>query len=529
MAQAQRADRRCQTPRRGRRNRRLSVAVAGVCVWLSACTPAAPPNGAGPWLRVAIDGSGDPDAAVGGDQAAHPFADGGLDLDAGGVPSDTSSAGEVGGDATGKEISGLADVAKDAAADAGKDAGATDAVNKDAVNKDAVTQDATAADTVAQDGAAADSAGPDVVGKDTLVADTAVDSAGPDSAGPDSVGPDSAGADGGGGQGSTCCSAQPTAGCSDPAIQGCVCAKDATCCSGAWDDVCVAEVASFGCGSCSTGGSGGGGATDPNADVCKAWKSARADLSEGAWTGAAAGCSPGDIGANGRANTLKLINLYRKLTGLPAVQMTDQWNSALQHCALMMHANKALSHAPPLTWKCYAAGGAEQAKLSNIATAPAVQAVDLYVVDPGNDKTLGHRRWLLSNSLGPIGVGSTSAYSCLHVIAGSGKAGKAWTAWPPPGDVPYQAFHVFSWTHLDATGWSIQSDAINLGKAKVAVTSGGQALAVVTQPLLANYGSAYAISFKPQGWVAQPGKTYHVEVQGINPPIVYDVHVLNCL
>jgi hypothetical protein len=47
-----------------------------------------------------------------------------------------------------------------------------------------------------------------------------------------------------------CCEIAMTPGCTDPAVQDCVCMQDAFCCDMAWDDICVGEVDSFGCGSC---------------------------------------------------------------------------------------------------------------------------------------------------------------------------------------------------------------------------------------------------------------------------------------
>jgi hypothetical protein len=55
-----------------------------------------------------------------------------------------------------------------------------------------------------------------------------------------------------------CCSANDTPGCSDSAIEACVCAKDASCCSTSWNALCVAEVGTNSCGSCN-GGAGAGG------------------------------------------------------------------------------------------------------------------------------------------------------------------------------------------------------------------------------------------------------------------------------
>ncbi len=63
---------------------------------------------------------------------------------------------------------------------------------------------------------------------------------------------------GGGTPSGACCTPTPgTPGCGITTISACVCAKDAYCCNTEWDQVCVNEVDSFGCGSCVGGGSGG--------------------------------------------------------------------------------------------------------------------------------------------------------------------------------------------------------------------------------------------------------------------------------
>jgi hypothetical protein len=46
-----------------------------------------------------------------------------------------------------------------------------------------------------------------------------------------------------------CCAAHDNPGCDDDMIEACVCEQDFVCCTEAWDDVCVGEVAN-GCGSC---------------------------------------------------------------------------------------------------------------------------------------------------------------------------------------------------------------------------------------------------------------------------------------
>lgn len=261
--------------------------------------------------------------------------------------------------------------------------------------------------------------------------------------------------------------------------------------------------------------------------VCDQWQAARANLSEGSWSGSVAACNAGDTSADGRQHALALVNLYRALVDLPPATLDDTRNAAAQECALMMHANTQLSHTPPSSWKCYSDTGAGAAGKSNIATTPGVQAVDLYMVDPGNETTIGHRRWILSNSLGAIGLGSTNGYSCMWVIGGGQNAGKKFVAWPPAGQIPIDAWSV-SFTSIDSTGWTVQSDSIGLGSAKVKVSDNGADMPVDTVVLGSGYGSTSAIRFNPKGWKAQAGHNYEVTVEGASEPISYVVEVVSC-
>jgi hypothetical protein len=225
---------------------------------------------------------------------------------------------------------------------------------------------------------------------------------------------------------------------------------------------------------------------------------------------------------------LKLINLYRWLADLPSVVTDPERDRQAQACSLMMQAEGSLSHEPGTDWACYSQEGADGAGSSNISGGPGVVSVDRYMIDQGNATTIGHRRWTLSNSLGPIGLGSTATgASCFQNLNGSGRAGKQWLAWPAPGFIPSQAIGSGRST-LDDTGWSIQSDNINLAGAVVTVTSGGMNMPVTVTQLMGGYGSRYAIRFNPNGWDTTAGQTYAVSVTGIATPISYEFTVVNC-
>lgn len=281
------------------------------------------------------------------------------------------------------------------------------------------------------------------------------------------------------------------------------------------------------------GGSGGAPDTsDHSAEAtCARWNGDRADMGEGTWSGSIAACDPGDISADGRANALKIVNLYRWLADLPTVDTSDDRNAEAQACALLMDANNMLSHDPPSDWTCWTQTAHDGASQSNISSGPGVSSIDAYLTDGGNEDTLGHRRWVMSNSLGPIGLGSTGAMgaSCMQNLTGTGKVGKAWQAWPPPGVFPLQAIKPGRFGgSLDATGWSIQSDKIKLDTATVTVTSGGSPLAVTVTMLPGGYGSNYALSIVPNGWQTTAGQTYSVSVAGTSSPIAYDVQIVDC-
>jgi len=281
-------------------------------------------------------------------------------------------------------------------------------------------------------------------------------------------------------------------------------------------------------GAISSGGTTGTGGSSSSSDVCTRWKADRADLSEGTWTGNVASCTPGDMGATAHANAMRLVNLYRWLAALPPVTTDPTHDASDQACALMMRANNMISHMPDSTWTCYTADGATGASNSNVSSGPAVSSVDLYMIDPGNATTIGHRRLVLSNSLGPIGIGGTDKASCMWTLSGTGKAGKQWMAWPAAGVIPLQAVVQARGMSVDSTGWTVMSDSINLANAQVTVTVDGAAQPVTVTQLDANYGSRYAIRFNPTGWTTQAGKTYSVAVANIPTPINYTVQIVDC-
>ena len=278
----------------------------------------------------------------------------------------------------------------------------------------------------------------------------------------------------------------------------------------------------------------GGLATAANSadQVCRRWVCDRADMSEGVSTGNVTSCDPGDLLPPGRPNALKLVNLYRFLTGMPAVTEDPTFDSNAQDCAVIQAAN-GLSHTPTSTDACYNATGATASNRSSICGGQAVGCIDLYMDDSANatGPNFGHRTWILANSLGPVGFGSvgsggrTMTASCFYQVGGTGKAGVAYVAWPPGGPVPLQAFTA---TELDKSGWSLQSDTINLGTATATVMDGTTSKPVTVSTNLGSYGAKYAMGITPNGWTSLAGHSYVVTIGGTTTPISYTVQVVDC-
>lgn len=269
-------------------------------------------------------------------------------------------------------------------------------------------------------------------------------------------------------------------------------------------------------------GSGDAQSSDRAAAVCRRWNEDRADMSEGTWSGNLESCDAGDVSAPGRENALKLVNLYRFLVAMPEVEMDPVRNERAQQCALMQSAN-GLSHDPPMSWKCYNEVGAQASGVSSISGGRGVMSIDLYMTDgESNADTMGHRRWVFANSLGPVGFGSATS-SCFYQADGTGEAKKPFVAWPPPGPVPLQALLT---TKVDTAGWTIQSDSANLEDSAVSVDEAGTDLPVSQTTLPGGYGSRYALRIVPTDWTLQAGHSYHVAVSGTD--IDYTIDVVDC-
>lgn len=261
---------------------------------------------------------------------------------------------------------------------------------------------------------------------------------------------------------------------------------------------------------------------DCGTPTCQAWDF---DFEAPAWEGDLASCTPGSDGLEQR--TLDRINVLRSWAGLHPATLDTELNEGAQACALIMRAAGELNHDPPSSWDCWTQEGAQAAGSSNISGYSSERSILSYMIDGGNEDTLGHRRWILDLQLGAIGVGGTDAESCLLVHGGQVEPEREWVAWPPAGPVPMAALRDI-WERTDEVGWSVQSDTLRVDQAQVvAVDPEGQELPFELFPLPENYGSTYAMRLVPQGWHHEAG-LLTVVVEGPDFSFEYEVELLDC-
>lgn len=209
------------------------------------------------------------------------------------------------------------------------------------------------------------------------------------------------------------------------------------------------------------------------------------------WTGSHAACSAGITSAEFRNAVLRRINYFRAMAGVPVLRsLSDTYSLKAQAAALMMSANRQLSHSPTSTWTCYTSEGAQGAGSSNLylgVYGPA--AISGYIKDPGSgNSAAGHRRWILFPPTQQMGTGDippnggyppSNALWVFDAFSPRPATREPYVAWPPPGYVPYQV--VFA-------RWSISYPNADFTAATVTTQSGGASLEVSQSPVANGYG-----------------------------------------
>ncbi len=230
------------------------------------------------------------------------------------------------------------------------------------------------------------------------------------------------------------------------------------------------------------------------------------------WTGTIAGCAAGDTSAAAKDATLRRINFFRAMAGLPSSTSFDAiFNAKSQEAALLMSANNSLSHTPPNTWHCYTANAATAAANANLALGNSGPvAIDAYIRDHGTgNAALGHRRWIFYPQTQMFGTGDVAASGTnssanalwvfdSHYGGPRPVVRDSFVAWPPPGYVPYPVVY---------NRWSFSQLATDFSGTTVTVTSNGVPIAAPLEPLASGYGES-TIAWRPGNLSADSTQSY---------------------
>ena len=279
-----------------------------------------------------------------------------------------------------------------------------------------------------------------------------------------------------------------------------------------------------------------------------------------AWTGnysaSSAVAAAGETSTALKEAVLLRINFFRALAGVPAgVTLNTTFAAKDQQAALMMSANRALSHTPPPSWIYYTAAGAEAAGQSNLslglfgpaAISSLMQDSDgsgsLVVV--GANAIVGHRRWFLYPPTREMGTGDVPGnganFLAAHaswVTANFGAPRPAtrdnFVAFPAPGYVPHQ---------LVFARWSFSYPSADFSAATVTMTRAGAPISVRRETpangsgentLVWVYDSANINTIESDGHARPPADlTYSVSITGVKvgattlPPFNYNVIVFD--
>lgn len=225
------------------------------------------------------------------------------------------------------------------------------------------------------------------------------------------------------------------------------------------------------------------------------------------WTGNQANCVAGTTSADFKNSVLARVNYFRAMAGVPAnIKLNSTYNAKAQQAALMMSANKALSHFPPSTWSCYTANGYQAAGSSNISLGHnGWDAVSGQVQDNGsNNIDVGHRRWILYPQTKTMGTGDVANQGTTYSPANAlwvfdGLYGttrpttrNTYVAWPTKGYNPYQIVPI---------RWSFSYPNANFSNATVSMTTGSTTIPLTIDSRTNGYGEN-TIVWRPYNRIA---------------------------
>lgn len=218
------------------------------------------------------------------------------------------------------------------------------------------------------------------------------------------------------------------------------------------------------------------------------------------WTGGSLdACVPGTPGQPFRDAGVNLVNFMRALAGLPEVVVQDDFNIKAQDAALIMAANRQISHFPDSTWKCYTADGATGAAGAELSAGfNDASVIDGFMDDSGNSNAaVSHRRQILNPAQRWIGVGAVNTYIALYMGYAANLGPRPDTpngvSWPPAGFMPWQVMPNIS------NRWSFSFLNADFSNAVVTMSKNNESISVnVISRDGSNYYGENGIIWVPQ-------------------------------
>ena len=240
--------------------------------------------------------------------------------------------------------------------------------------------------------------------------------------------------------------------------------------------------------------------------------------------GSTSSCTPYTTPAAQQVATASAINFARGLAGEGAVRLVGTYNDQAAKAALIMAANKALSHEPPSTWQCWTSAGRDAAGRSNLqlssGTASAARVAETYLDDPGSGNTAaGHRRWLLRPEATTMGSGNAlgdwlanDLYVFTFADDDASAPARRYYAWPSAGWFPSPLEPAGRWSLSSSTG-------ANFANATVRVTrTDGTSVPSTKRAVQNGYGDntlVWDLATPPEPVVGTGEAAYDVTVSGI--------------
>jgi uncharacterized protein YkwD len=267
------------------------------------------------------------------------------------------------------------------------------------------------------------------------------------------------------------------------------------------------------------------------------------------WVGNVSQCNAGSISSAQSTAVLNAINYFRALCALNPVTFNTTLSADSQQAALMMSANRSLSHNPPPDWPCYTASGANGAADSNLHLGfPGVEGLRHNMDDGGpSNYFVGHRRNFLAPGQSQMGYGMVDDKSAVvppYQPAGAWYVLDSTLSSTPttPAIIPWPASGFFPWEIEPLGRWSLsipQALNYNVSAASVTVTLNSVTQAITLQQVEPGYGFLDTLVWDFTTAPPQPApgvdNTYNVLISGLTSKtngaplgdILYNVTLVN--